>query len=281
MTFLLSLTVFLGFMLGAHCKAEATVRPMPPAVKVEEPQSQGQPRQAEGATFVLVHGAWHGGWCWTKVRDLLQAAGHQVFTPTLTGLGSRSHLLRPETDLDTHIQDVATELDYEDLHEVILVGHSYAGMVISGVAEKSKGRLAQLVYLDAFLPENGKSLTNYWQPKVDEQIVASGRLPLPDWTHKEMFDVKDPKDTAWMRSRLSDQPYKTFTQAVHFSSDNLRNLSRTYILTSTGRIFTEAAARAKQEGFNYHELPSAGHDAMITEPEALAGILLGLVSVTQ
>src|SRR4051812_39309312 len=112
-------------------------------------------------TFVLVHGAWHGGWCWKKVLPFLTSAGYEVFTPTLTGLGERSHLLSPQINLDTHIKDIIAVLEYEDLKDVILLGHSYAGMVITGVAVQSGMRLAHLVYLDAVIPENGKSFKDY------------------------------------------------------------------------------------------------------------------------
>ena len=121
--------------------------------------SNGTPAMLSGttakkkATFVLVHGAWHGGWCWKKISALLDAEGHQVYTPTLTGLGERSHLLAKEIDLEMHIQDIVSMLEYEDLTEVILVGHSYGGMVITGVADKERKRLNHIVYLDAFLPE--------------------------------------------------------------------------------------------------------------------------------
>jgi pimeloyl-ACP methyl ester carboxylesterase len=108
-----------------------------------------------------VHGAWHGGWCWEKVTPLLTAAGHRVYTPTLTGLGDRAHLARPDVNLDTHIQDVVAFLEMEDLRDVMLVGHSYAGMVISAVAERARPRLRSLVYLDAFVPENGKRMIDY------------------------------------------------------------------------------------------------------------------------
>jgi pimeloyl-ACP methyl ester carboxylesterase len=114
-------------------------------------------------TIVLVHGAWHGGWCWKKVTSQLRADGFEVFAPTLTGLGERVHLLNYDINLDTHIQDITAVLEYEDLKNVILVGHSYGGMVITGVAEKAKDRISQLVYLDAFLPENGKALADYAQ----------------------------------------------------------------------------------------------------------------------
>src|SRR3954452_4236427 len=114
--------------------------------------------RSDQATFVLVHGAWHGGWCWKRLTPLLRAAGHEVVVPTLTGLGERSHLLTPEVGLDTHIRDITAVLKYEDLHNVVLIGHSYGGMVIAGVAEEVPERIAQLVYLDAFLPDNGKAL---------------------------------------------------------------------------------------------------------------------------
>src|SRR4029434_2852764 len=109
-------------------------------------------------TYVLVHGAWHGGCCWARVARLLRDAGHEVYTPTLTGLGERAHLARPETDLETHVQDVAAVLESEERRQVRLGGHSYGGMVITGVAARTSGRIAHLVYLDAFVPEAGKSL---------------------------------------------------------------------------------------------------------------------------
>ena len=119
-------------------------------------------------TYVLVHGAWHGGWCWAKVARLLRDAGHEVYTPTLTGLGERAHLARPDIDLDTHIQDVVAVLEAEELRQVTLVGHSYGGMVISGAAARTSGRIGHLVYLDAFVPEAGKCLLDY----VGERAAA-------------------------------------------------------------------------------------------------------------
>ena len=112
------------------------------------------------ATYVLVHGGGHGGWCWQRLAPLLRAEGHDVHTPTLTGLGERSHLVRPETDLDTHVTDVAAVLEYEDLTDVILVGHSYGGMVITGTADRVPDRIAQIVYLDAASPRDGQSLVD-------------------------------------------------------------------------------------------------------------------------
>jgi pimeloyl-ACP methyl ester carboxylesterase len=236
--------------------------------------------QTTKATFVLVHGAWHGGWCWKKLTPLLRAAGHEVFAPTLTGMGERAHLINPQINLDTHIQDITNVLEYEDLQNVILVGHSYGGMVISGVAAKAGERLAQLVYLDAFLPENGKALQDY-APPLAELVDAQGagwRLSSA-WmgTPTEMFGVKGSADLAWVTPRLGDQPYGTFTQPVQLALNPSESLRQSYIALTAGPPFEEAAARAKQQGFRSYELFSAGHDAMVTQPKELAKILLALL----
>jgi pimeloyl-ACP methyl ester carboxylesterase len=234
------------------------------------------------ATFVLVHGAWHGGWCWKKLTPLLRAAGHEVYTPTLTGLGERSHLINPQINLDTHIQDITNVLEYEDLQNVILVGHSYGGMVISGVADRVGSRLTQLVYLDAFLPENGKCMVDYVpDAPLDEWVKTNGagwRLSAT-WagTLSEMFGVTDSVDLAWITPRIGDQPYKTGTQPIQLATEPAKSLQRTFIQTTTAPFFAEAAARAKQQGFRSYELFSASHDAMVTQPRELAKILLGLV----
>src|SRR5438874_4002154 len=132
-------------------------------------------------TFVLVHGAWHGGWCWIKVTRLLTDAAHVVYTPTLTGLGERGHLARPEIDLEAHIQDIVAVLEAEELRNVVLVGHSYAGMVITGVAGRVPNRIASLVYLDAFVPESGRSLLSYQAPERAEAIRSSAEGEGEGW----------------------------------------------------------------------------------------------------
>lgn len=226
-------------------------------------QLAGDPRP-----FVLVHGAWHGGWCWKKLTPLLTGAGRRVSTPTLTGLGERSHLLTPEVDLDMHILDVAAVLEYEDLSNVVLVGHSYGGMVISGVADVAGSRIAHLVYLDAFLPENGKALSDYAPlPPTRED---GWRVPPPSGA--EGFGVTEEEDIAWVQSRLGDQPLRTLTQPV--VSAAAARIPSTFIQCSEAPFFAEAGERARARGFRYYALPSAGHDAMITQPRELAAILL-------
>jgi pimeloyl-ACP methyl ester carboxylesterase len=231
------------------------------------------------ATFVLVHGAWHGGWCWKKVVPLLRNADHTVFTPTLTGLGERAHLLAPTIDLTTHVNDILSLLEYEDLQQVILVGHSYAGMVISSVAAVAGQRLRHLVYLDAFVPESGEAVIDYFAPGTFEaptQAHGDGwRLPKPDMSVSDIFGVTAPTDLAWMRTRIGDHPYKTLTQPVLLTTPTERALQHTFIQTSMD--FTEAANRAMQRGYRYYALLSADHDAMVTQPAELAQIFLELV----
>lgn len=230
------------------------------------------------ATFVLVHGAWHGGWCWKRVTPLLRAVGHEVFTPTLTGLGERAHLLAPSVDLETHIQDVLGVLQCEDLGRVILVGHSYGGMVITGVAGRAPERLAHLVYLDAFVPRNGQSLYDLVPPErralYDEWARAKGegfRLPSPPL---EYFGVTAEPDVQWVTPRLLPQPLATLTNPVQLTH-SVADLPRTYIAcTQHTGPFRQFAQRAQREaGWRYRELPAV-HDVMITAPRDLVALLL-------
>jgi pimeloyl-ACP methyl ester carboxylesterase len=224
--------------------------------------------------YVLVHGAWHGGWCWKKVKALLEAKGHTVYTPTLTGLGERSHLLTPQVNLSTHIQDIVSVLEYEDLYNVILVGHSYAGMVISGVAEKAASRLSHLVYLDAYLPEDGKSIVDYLIiPSLDKIVMERGdgwRIPLLG--KLEDLGVTDKEDLDWAMPRIGDQPYKTFTETISLTKP-ANTIPKTFIQLSNFPWFVETGERARGMGFSYQEMLSGGHDAMISAAEETAVIL--------
>jgi pimeloyl-ACP methyl ester carboxylesterase len=231
------------------------------------------------ATYVLVHGAWHGGWCWQRVTPLLRAAGHEVFTPTLTGLGESSHLTSPEIDLSTHIQDVVNVLEYEDLHKVILVGHSYGGMVITGVADRAAERLAHLVYLDAFVPHDGQSLLDLvgeHRTTIQEQALAEGGLVLP--FPVEAFGVTAEANVLWVGSKLVRHPFKTFAQPVRVTSTAASTIPRTYIYCNQPAMgpFDQFAERLKAApGWRYREL-ATGHDAMVTMPRELANLLLAV-----
>jgi len=230
-------------------------------------------------TFVLVHGAWHGGWCWKRLAPLLRSEGYEVYTPTLTGQGDRIQSIHPDINLDTHIQDIVNLLHYEDLHNVILVGHSYGGMVITGVEAKVPERLSQLVFFDAFLPENGKSMNNYVPGDPFSQMQSraeeiGNRLPL-SWfaTIEKLCEVTNQEDVEWMAPRLCDQPFNTFSQPVVCKPA----VKRSFIQTSTFPAILEALGRAKAQGIRIYELISAGHDAMVTQPNEFAKILLELV----
>lgn len=268
------------FVLAASANGAAMATGSLPHAGAQEstPVPKKDSRIMEKATFVLVHGAWHGGWCWKKVVLLLREAGHDVFTPTLTGLGERVHLLAPEIDLATHIDDVLGVLEYEDLNNVVLVGHSYGGMVISGVAGQAASRLAQVVYLDAFLPEDGKALRDYAPGDVlDEMVNTQGDgWRLPSFMFAKDFGITDKDDAAWVNARLGDQPYKTFTQPLDLAANSGDRIRRAYILT-TQDTFVPHAARAKQDGFDYRELFSARHDSMVTQPAELVEVFLDLV----
>jgi pimeloyl-ACP methyl ester carboxylesterase len=233
------------------------------------------------ANFLLVHGAWHGGWCWQRVARILRAAGHEVFTPTLTGLGEREHLLNRDVGLDTHIQDVIGVLKYEDLHDVILVGHSYAGIVIAGAAEKAAESIAHLVYLDAFVPENGKSFADYQSPEVWQLFLEKAKtegenFKLPCVIPVEVFGVTKEDDLAWVCPRLNPHPLKTALDAVNLTNSKAAEIPRTYIYCNNPAAgpFGQFAERLRNdESWQYLAL-AAGHDAMISEPEKLSEILL-------
>ena len=232
------------------------------------------------ATYLLVHGGWHGGWCWRRVTAILRDAGHEVFTPTLTGLGERSHLLSPEVGLDTHIEDVMGVLKYEDLHDLILVGHSYAGIIITAVADQAAERLAHLVYLDAFVPHDGESLTDVIGPDFvaafQERVKAEGegwRLPpLP----LEVLGITKEADQQWMSPKLTDQPFKAFSQPVRLRDEEaLSRLPRTFIYCNNPAIgpYDQFADKARREGWRYGEI-ATGHFPMVTAPRQTADLLL-------
>ena len=238
--------------------------------------------QTECTTFVLIHGAWHGGWCWKKLTPLLKHAGHEVFTPTLTGLGERAHLLTPQIGLDTHIADIIAVLDYEDLRNVILVGHSYGGMVITGVAELAAHRLSHLVYLDAFIPLDGQALLDT-RPDHGAPVRKFAAESGDGWkvpVGKATFGVTDEADVQWMVTRMTPHPLRSFVEPVRLTNAAALALPRSYILCRQDKpsLFDSHAQRARREGWGYFELPT-GHDAMITAPEALGSILLEVASL--
>lgn len=236
------------------------------------------------ASIVLAHGAWSAAWAWKKMRPLFRAAGHEFFSPTYTGLGERAHLARPEIDLSTHIQDVLAVLEFEDLTDVTLLGHSYGGMVATGVADKARGRIARVVYIDAFAPKDGQSLFDLVGPKAEGNMRAGAakdgdgwRLPInpmpPDTT---------PEDVAWASPRRRPQPIRTFEQKLQLDSKEPPP-PRHYIYATRngpGDVFRQFAERAKSEpGWKHYEMDSS-HNPHITCPDALMALLTRIMPNT-
>ena len=229
------------------------------------------------STFVLVHGAWSGGWKWRAVSPILRRAGHEVFTPTLTGVGERAHLASPDIDLGVQIQDVVALMEMEDLRDVVLLGHSYGGMVVTGAAERCPERIGRLVYLDAFVPENGKCALDYVVPEraagFREQGERTGFVEPPP---PSLWGVVKPEHVAFSRQREVRHPYRCFTQPVRRVNSSADALPKTFIYCSSPATGTFDQFAAKYRGdpeWRYHELKT-GHDAMILVPEELAAILL-------
>jgi pimeloyl-ACP methyl ester carboxylesterase len=229
------------------------------------------------ATFVLVHGAWHGGWCYQRVARLLRKEGHEVYTPTHTGVGERSHLAGLPITLATHVKDVVNVIEYENLHDVILCGHSYGGMVITGVAAAVGERIRSLVYLDAFLPEDGQSLLDLVGPEMSAHFIGLVKgdgiriPPIP----AAAFNV-NAADAAWVDRTCVPQALLTFTEGIRFTGQEARVRNRTYIL-ATGydmHVFDKFYDRVKTDPkWKAHAVP-CGHDVMLDRPEELAKILL-------
>ena len=224
-------------------------------------------------TFVLIHGAWHGGWCWRPVRPLLK--GHQVFAPSLTGLGERKHLAHPGIDLDTHVEDVVSLLEMEDLEDVVLVGHSYGGMVVTGAADRAHARIRRLVYLDAFVPESGKCLLEYVVPeraaRMREEGEKAGSVTPPPLS---LWGLTKPEHIDFVKPREVRHPYRTMSQPIRLSG-NTQKIPKTFVYCSspaTGSFDQFAAKYRHDPAWQFYELKT-GHDAMILMPEAVAEIL--------
>lgn len=239
------------------------------------------------AAFVLVHGAWQGASTWDWVVPDLEDAGHKVYVPTLTGLGAHSHQLTPEVNLETHIQDVLGVLNYERLQEITLVGHSYAGMIITGVAEQAKDRLSRLVYVDAFIPNDGQSALQLLPDAIQQTFQAQADAEGGGWRLKggehqlDLWGLKEGSAREFVRSKLCDFSLNCFKQPVSLPANAAAALDRTYIAcTADGyparAVFQQFAERAQRENWRYHELPT-GHDCHVELPEEFCRLLLNLI----
>jgi len=229
--------------------------------------------------YILVHGAYHGGWCWRYVTPVLRAQGHEVHTPSLTGLGDRAHLASPDIDLETHINDICGLILSEDLNGVVLVGHSYAGVVIGGVADRLRERISGLVFVDALLPEDGQTVLDYQTPErakflLDRAENNDGwRLPP---ISAEVYGIEDPVLAAWVDEKCVGQPLATFRQVQKLTGAWNSVPDKSYIRCTRSGLdymdrFSERALA--DDSWKVHYL-STGHDCMVTEPDQLAALLL-------
>jgi pimeloyl-ACP methyl ester carboxylesterase len=227
------------------------------------------------ATFVLVHGSSGGGWVWRDTVARLRDAGHAAWAPTLTGMGERVHLAGPETGLDTHVLDVVNVLVYEDLREVVLVGHSYGGMVVTGVAERAPERLAHLVYLDALVPADGQAARDFYPAAVLAGLDATARTSGDGWRLPPAADAGP---------RITPHLMRPLAQPVAVSVPAAAALPRSYIACTAHRpdplllpIAATAARVRRAPGWGYRELPT-GHMPMQSAPQELADLLLELAA---
>lgn len=249
-----------------------------------------KPSAASVKTYVLVHGAWHGGWCWRKVKQHLEKEGHRVFTPTLSGLGERVHLMSDEIGLETHILDVVNHILYEELTDIILVGHSYGGMVITGVVDQLKDRISQMVYLDAAVPEDGDNFASQSPGSTTESVEFTEnqfRSLSEDGTAMAVFPASvfgiaasDERNIEWVEKHLTPHPLKTWLDHISLQNNGSYGVARTYIhcvqpILQNSSFGSHYELLSKDESWATFVIQT-GHDAMVTAPGRLSAMLLAV-----
>lgn len=241
------------------------------------------PAATNGTTFLVAHGAWGAGYAWRKMHPLMAARGDRLVTPTYTGLGERAHLASPSIDLNTHVDDVLAVIKYEDLRDIVLIGHSYGGMVATGVADRARDRIAQLIYLDAFVPQDGEALFDLVSPEARESM-RQGAKSADGW---RVPSLQLPADTSevdrqWLAERRMPQPIKCFDTPLRLIGGEI-TVPRSYIYclrATPGDTFRRFSSRARTEpGWRHYEI-DASHSPHVTAPEALASLLTTIVTTT-
>jgi pimeloyl-ACP methyl ester carboxylesterase len=241
------------------------------------------------ATFVIVHGGWGGGWEWSDVSQLLRDREHRVFTPTLAGMGDRAQENTPEVGLETHVQDVVDLLEREDLHDVVLCGHSYGGIPVTGAADRVRHRIGLVVYVDALVPRDGQSAFDLLPSRfrADAYATATDRgrglcVPIPAELLPPHGIVSDARRMSYVE-RLCDHPLRTFDEPLRLEGRN--SAPRAFVRCTGGQLdgdlggdpIAPMAARAEAEGWTFREL-AAPHDPQLTHPSATADVLHDLAS---
>lgn len=242
-------------------------------------------KDAGGKTYVLAHGSWHGGWCWRPVAERLAAAGHRVYAPSYTGMGDRAHLLSRSITIDTFVEDLVQVIQTEELNDVILVGHSFGGIPITGVADRIPERLAHLVYFDAIVLQSGQNAFSvYPQADADARIAAASKatdglaVPIPDPIPEAWGFKEGSADHAWVKRRLTAHPLASYTTPLTLKHPIGNGRPRTYIHCTQPELGVLEASRKlvkSQPGWNWVDL-AAPHEAHITHPDQLSALLLGL-----
>ena len=240
------------------------------------------------ANFVLVHGAWHGGWCWRRVVDALQAQGHRAFAATLTGVGERAHLMSPLITLETHIADVANLIEAEELQQVVLAVHSYAGMIGTAIADRMPHRLRHLAYVDAVVPKPGESWSSTHASATREARLAAAKaspdygLPAPD---PSVFGLAA-EDHAWVQRRQTPHPGHTYQAPLQFDPKRVAAVPRTFVDCVQPRLGTIDSIRPRVRDPNFWDGAWAGgggmrvvelatgHDPMVSAPRELTDLLV-------
>lgn len=237
--------------------------------------------EAQGAqkTFVLVHGGWHGGWCWRRVTDILERKGHKAFAPTLTGLGERSHLLNKDINTATHVADVVNLVKWERLENFCLVGHSLGGFVINDVAEEIGPKISSIVFLDGFLPDVGDSALKTASQASRDAIAkakADGVLGTKPQT-AEQFMVADPKDREWVNALCTLHPIQTLMDETKANGAREKIAKKTFIRAKgwnhAGFEANYQRVKNTMPTWKAYEVP-CGHDVMVDMPDRLVEILL-------
>jgi pimeloyl-ACP methyl ester carboxylesterase len=237
--------------------------------------------RARPRTYLLIHGAWHGGWCWQRVAPRLRAAGHRVLAPSLPGLAERAYLLSATTGLETHIADTVELIIGQDLHDVVLVGHSYGGLVISGVADRVGARLSHLAFLDAVIVSNGEAWNATHSPDRvaawAKLAAASGGVSLPP-IDAGAFGIGNAADRAWVNRQLTPHPYRTYIEPLRLTHPLGNGVRKTHIACRGPGALSTAARRVRIDATSGWQIRAlnAAHDAMITAPAALADLLLSI-----
>ncbi|WP_051621219.1 alpha/beta hydrolase [Leeuwenhoekiella sp. MAR_2009_132] len=235
--------------------------------------------KSDDPTFVLIHGAWHGGWCWKDVKENLIKENFATYTPSLSGMGENRHNLNDSISLKTHILDIISLIVMEDLENVVLVGHSYAGSVITGVADSIPERLNKLIFLDAMLVHDGESpITSEPRSEQLKKKKIFDKKEHFDPISSTYFGVSDIEKVEWVNARLTPQPYMTFGQPLQLQHAFGNGLPMVYIACKNPQlsVLKDRSDKLKNEpGWKYLTL-NTGHDAMITMPNELSVMLMEL-----